>query len=148
MLIYSQCIIPVFDGLLPEPHNTVILGLLSHCAQWHGLAKLRMHTDHTLVLLRATTATLGQKFRGFAGDTCSVFNTRELPGEVEARQRRQGNNATVSEGSNTTRRLKTFNLQTYKFHSLGDYETTIRRYGTTDSYSTEIVGTYCNVMAD
>jgi hypothetical protein len=34
---------------------------------------------------------------------------------------------------------KKFNLQTYKFHSLGDYADTIRRYGTTDSYSTERV---------
>ena len=30
--------------------------------------------------------------------------------------------------------LKSFNLNTYKFHALGDYTATIRRYGTTDSY--------------
>lgn len=34
---------------------------------------------------------------------------------------------------------KTLNLKTYKDHSLGDYVETIRRYGTTDSYSTESV---------
>lgn len=37
------------------------------------------------------------------------------------------------------RRAKTFNMNTYKAHALGDYAKTIRRYGTTDSYSTEPV---------
>lgn len=31
------------------------------------------------------------------------------------------------------------NLNTYKVHSLGDYVEAIRRYGTTDSFSTEMV---------
>jgi hypothetical protein len=35
--------------------------------------------------------------------------------------------------------LKTFNLSTFKGHSLGDYVDTIRHYGTSDSYSTEPV---------
>jgi hypothetical protein len=39
----------------------------------------------------------------------------------------------------TARRTKTFNLDTYKYHSLGDYVEHIRQYGTTDSYSTEPV---------
>ena len=38
-----------------------------------------------------------------------------------------------------TRRPKSLNLNTYKHHALGDYVSTIRRYGTTDSYSTEAV---------
>jgi hypothetical protein len=37
------------------------------------------------------------------------------------------------------RRQKTFNLNTYKFHALGDYAATIRQFGTTDSYTTEMV---------
>lgn len=37
------------------------------------------------------------------------------------------------------RRFKVLNLNTYKDHSLGDYVDTIRRNGTTDSYSTEPV---------
>jgi hypothetical protein len=37
------------------------------------------------------------------------------------------------------RRLKTFNLNTFKAHSLGYYPNIIRQYGTTDSYSTEPV---------
>lgn len=37
------------------------------------------------------------------------------------------------------RRRKTMNLNTYKVHALGDYVETIRKYGTIDSYSTELV---------
>lgn len=37
------------------------------------------------------------------------------------------------------RKPKTFNLNTYKHHSLGDYLETIRQRGTTDSFSTESV---------
>jgi hypothetical protein len=37
------------------------------------------------------------------------------------------------------RRLKTFNLNTYKGHSYGDYVKTIQEYGMTDSLSTEPV---------
>ena len=41
--------------------------------------------------------------------------------------------------NDATRQPKTLNLNTYKFHALGDYANTIRRFGTTDSYSTEPV---------
>ena len=34
---------------------------------------------------------------------------------------------------------KTFNLLTYKLHALGDYVQTICLFGSTDSYSTQIV---------
>jgi hypothetical protein len=40
---------------------------------------------------------------------------------------------------NAGRQQKQFNLNTYKHHALGDVANTIRRYGTTDSYSTEPV---------
>jgi hypothetical protein len=37
------------------------------------------------------------------------------------------------------RKMKQLNLNTYKYHAMGDVVRTIRRYGTTDSYSTEPV---------
>lgn len=40
---------------------------------------------------------------------------------------------------NSGRRRKTLNINTYKFHSYGDYARTIRTHGTMDSYSTEPV---------
>lgn len=36
-----------------------------------------------------------------------------------------------------------FNLSTYKFHSMGDYATTIKLFGTTDSFTTQIVRIVC-----
>jgi hypothetical protein len=40
------------------------------------------------------------------------------------------------------KRKKTFNIQTYKYHALADYADHIRRFGTTDSYSTERVRSF------
>lgn len=150
-LILDKCIIPVFDGLLPEPHNTTILRLLFNCAHWHGLAKLRMHIDPTLDILDALTIKIGADFRAFVNKTCPAFETYELNREMESRKRReaQKNKASgrqtthqstnVQNASKKERKRAVFNTQTYKYHSLGDYGPTIRRLGTTDSYSTEPV---------
>ena len=84
--------------------------------------------------------------REFQGKTCAVFKTRELERERTARMRRQEKNTTTaksklnSQTHGSARQLKVFNLKTYKFHALGDYCSTIRRFGTTDSYSTQTVG--------
>ena len=144
-----QCAIPVFDGLLPEPHNTYVLKLLFDLAHWHGLAKLRMHTDSTLALLSQVTTTLGNTVRTFQERTCAAFPTRELQREQNARERRRKKSvATAEPGSskpkaqklgNSARQPKELNLRTYKFHSLGDYPDMIRRFGTIDSYSTQPV---------
>ena len=216
-----QCIIPVFDGLLPEPHNSTILGLLFTCAHWHGLAKLRAHTDSTLCILDETTVDIGTEFRAFTAKTCAAFDTRELSHEVEARKRRglkkgrkkpasngqsvsgdqarpsaqsvpgelappnsqpmpgehlqvaseeqvapnaqstsrnqtvfnvqvatndQPNGTSVPNSTDCRRhngpKRRKFNLRVYKYHALGDYAETIRRFGTTDSFSTEPVSNY------
>ncbi|KAG6853156.1 hypothetical protein C0991_006486 [Blastosporella zonata] len=42
--------------------------------------------------------------------------------------------STIQKGS---KKKKTFNMQTYKLHALGDYVNTILWFGTTDSYSTQ-----------
>jgi hypothetical protein len=157
-LTLNQCAIPVFDGLLPEPYNTKILQLLFLAAHWHGLAKLRMHTDSTLDILDSITSSLGKHLREFRNETCSAFNTRELRREADARVRRQASqknpstragsssatnhrvtSSNISGQASNTRREKVLNLNTYKVHALGDYSSTIRRYGTTDSYTTESV---------
>jgi hypothetical protein len=82
-----QCAIPAFDGLLPEPHNKRLLKLLFDLAHWHGLAKLRMHTDVTLGILSQVTTSLGNSFRDFQEKTCATFQTRELERERAARER-------------------------------------------------------------
>ena len=150
-----QCAIPVFDGLLPEPHNTRVLKVLFDLAHWHGLAKLRMHTDSTLNLLSQVTTALGNTLRTFQKQTCSAFPTRELQREQTARLRRQAKNtvtiktassnpnepgpSNMTPRNNGARLPKKLNLKTYKFHSLGDYRYTIQRFGTIDSYSTQSV---------
>jgi hypothetical protein len=132
-----QCAIPVFERLLPEPHNSHVMKLLFRLAEWHGLAKLRMHTEATLTRLEQVTTDLGHLMRDFRDKTCAKFNTTELPREVEARNRnaRKKNSNAPNQGC----KVKTLNLLTYKFHALGDYVRTIRMFGTTDSFSTQQV---------
>ena len=135
--------IPVFDALLPESHNEDVSTLLFTCAHWHALAKLRMHTDETLTLLDSIMGRLGRGLRRFQQKTCAAFDMQELKREVERRQCRELKNTagnSTAAAPQATQRKKIFNLQTYKLHALGDYANSIRKYGTTDSYSTEIVG--------
>ena len=133
-----QCAIPVLERLLPEPHNNHIMKLLFRIAEWHGLAKLRMHTEATLSRLELVTTDLGHLMQNFRDKTCSKFNTTELAREVEARNRRNARKKNTK-APNQSRKVKTFNLLTYKFHALGDYVRTIRMFGATDSFSTQLV---------
>lgn len=148
---------PVFEGLLPEPHNKIVLDLLFLMAHWHGLAKLRLHTDLTLTHLDKVTTELGEQLRVFKRRTCTAYKTGELPRETAARKRRKARPKTKAQPTKSEpvskveisipqpkpkskrNKLKEFNLNTYKTHALGDYVNMIRRYGTTDSYSTEVV---------
>lgn len=125
----------MFDSLLPEPHNATVMQLLYLCAQWHALAKLRLHNDYTLGLLDHTTTLLGAAIRRFDLQTCSAFATKELAKEAEARSRRAREGA-----KDSTRRPAYLSVYTIKLHFLGDYVDAIRQFGTCDSYSTETVG--------
>ncbi|KAG6827318.1 hypothetical protein H0H92_012339 [Tricholoma furcatifolium] len=148
-----QCSIPAFESLLPEPHNTILLDLLFELATWHGLAKLKMHTESTLQDLDHSLARLGKNLREFKTVTCAAYITRELPGEVAARGRRKAALAAVKtvpalesqrnlqerseNGAKSGPRVREFNMSTIKLHGLGDYVATIREHGTTDNYSTQ-----------
>lgn len=85
----NQCSLAAFEGLLPPPHDKHLMSLLFIFSEWHGLAKLRLHTDHTLNLLDALTTDLGDAIRGFVDKTCSKFDTKELVREYQARKRRE-----------------------------------------------------------
>ena len=146
LLINWQCAIPVSEGLLPEPHNGKVLQLLFTFGHWHGLAKLRMHTDTTLVILDDETTCLGNQLRQFQSNTCSAFTRWKLMHETKAQERHgkkeKKEHSTAPHNSQNDmqgRKRKVFNLQTYKVHSMGDYVSTIKHYGTTDSYTTAIV---------
>ncbi|KAG1767493.1 hypothetical protein EV702DRAFT_1203702 [Suillus placidus] len=83
---------------------------------------------------------LSQMLRKFQRDTCAAFETMELPKERAAHQRKFAQhsepNAISPESSGA--RIKQFNLATYKFHAMGDYVSTIRLFGTTDSFTTQM----------
>lgn len=143
----KQCSIPVFDGLLPEPHNSLVLELLFTLCHWQALAKLRLHTEDTRRIFKGVTTDLGECIRKFESTTCTKFDTKELPKETRARERRAAqsrqSNKPHSSTSNSTqqksKRIKQLKQDTYKHHALGDYPEMIGEYGTTDSYSTEPV---------
>lgn len=142
----------MFDGLLFPPHNKAILDLLFDMGTWHAYAKLRQHTEYTLRSFEAKTRDLGDQLRYFARHTSPAFQTKELPGEAAARARRQAasQKTRALSGKQPVREPQdkegpdkptktTFSLLTPKVHALGDYPSTIRRLGTTDSYSTQRV---------
>ena len=141
---------PVFEGLfLNTEHDKHIQDLLFVLAEWHANAKLRLHTESTIQVLRDLTRTFGFLIRHFANKISPQYDTRELPREEAARIRRrakkmaQGKQGPASAAPSTTGPLrKAFNLLTYKLHALGDYVTHIIRFGTTDSYSTQTVCQY------
>jgi hypothetical protein len=109
-------------------------------AEWHALAKMRLHSDDTIILLDRSLRRLGSQLRKFSSFTCSAFRTFELPGETAARHRKQHSGFESQPSVKATGpRPKSFNLFTYKLHALGDYVQSIRRFGTTDSYTTQIV---------
>jgi hypothetical protein len=177
-------VLPAAEGLVPEPYNSKLMTLVFRLAEWHALAKLRMHTERTLDHLDQATVAIGQEMRSFR-DWTQALGTTELPGEASARQRRKskkdaakktsshsanshaapsqtppGSSSKTASGTKNSADLpassrpqknggpsakepkvknKLLNLLTYKMHALGDYVQSIRLFGTTDSYSTQIV---------
>ena len=156
-----QCSIPAFEGLLNGPHdidNKCIIRLLYRTAEWHGFAKLRIHTSSTLAHLEKLTKEFGLLMQQFRDTTCSRFQTTELLHEAEARRRKQqrvqrkmsstiGKHTHAPQPANepavssalSSRKPKTLNLSTPKFHALGDYTQTIQMFGSTDSFLTQVV---------
>ncbi|KAF8599346.1 hypothetical protein BDV93DRAFT_449512, partial [Ceratobasidium sp. AG-I] len=141
-----QSCMPVFKGLLPPICDEPAQRLLYLLAQWHGLAKLRLHTEVTLKALKKLTTQVGDEMRAFA-DLTQDLDIRETPKEYQRRKkqyeavrsRSKPKKSIPSQGvANEGRRRCTLNLETYKFHSMGDYVRCIERYGSSDSYSTQI----------
>lgn len=118
--------------------------MLFELCTWHSLAKLRLATESTLTGLEGSTRRLGRIYRRFVRTTCTVYETHELPAETAARGRRAATLTQKKQGRTSTQSVNPkkipFQLNTYKFHALGDYAAYIRKYGTTDNYSTQIVG--------
>jgi hypothetical protein len=143
----SQCAIPAFECLLPKDDNDAVLDLLFLMATFHAYAKLRLHTESTVESLELVTIALCQALRRFSTEVCPRYQTKELPREVSARARRETSATMKSISSSHTgharpsahAKIKQFNMNTTKIHSLPDYAAHIRRFGTTDSYTTQTV---------
>lgn len=146
-----QCIIPVLEGLLPPTYEQQLLTLLFVLAQWHALAKLRRHTDASVVALERTTTKLGYELREFCRYT-SEMDVYETPKEVTTRQQRARKRARPraalaidpdcfeeADAAVPGRQRMYFNLETSKRHALGDYPDMVKNFGTTDSFSTQTV---------
>jgi hypothetical protein len=147
---YYQCSIPTFEGLLPKKHDKIIQKLLFELATWHGLAKLRLHTESTLNDLENSGTRLGIILRKFKTRVCSEYATRDLPSEEAVRGRRQAAKAqkaakgphTTAPATNLTAAIpksRGFNMETYKLHGFPDYAASIRAYGVTENTSTKNV---------
>ena len=128
---------PVFDGLFPEPWNGIVQTMLFELANFYSLARLRLHTEGTLVSFEGAVATLGKAMREFLTKVCKNCPTTELPKETASRKRRQAKKD--GDGGPTSAKDKSFNLNTYKWHRLGDYPRAVREYGPLDGYSTQTV---------
>ena len=156
---------PVIEGLLPAPHDAIVLDMLFALVEFHAFAKMRLHTERTLELFEKSIKTLGEAVRRFETVTCAAYNTKELPRETAARGRREaaaaaktGDKTSASGQSKgkgkaaapkaprkpagSSRHVK-FQASTVKWHSFGDYVAYIRAYGTLDVSSTQSVSRRC-----
>jgi hypothetical protein len=86
--------------------------------------------------------------RTFKDVVCVAYKTFELPVEEAARGRREAAKAKkaaslpqpmVLKKIPTGRKVRNFNMETYKLHALGDYAPTIRLFGTADNYNSQTV---------
>jgi len=128
--------------------------LLFELATWHGLAKLRQHTETCVTDLENSTTRLGTILRTFQQDVCTQYQTFDLPTEEAARARRKAAaakkagvaaDATVTnkgkgkESASGSRKQRKFNINTYKVHALGGYAKAIRLFGSPDNYNSQTV---------
>ncbi|KIM40439.1 hypothetical protein M413DRAFT_72738, partial [Hebeloma cylindrosporum] len=136
-----QCSIPAFEGLLPEPYNTIIMTLLYRTAEWHAFTKLQLHTESTLQHLEKLTTELRQLMQNFRDTTQSAFGTFKLLKETGAQKRRQrsGKGKEKTTTGIPGRKPKNLNLFIYKWHALRDYICAIHLFGGTDGFSTQVV---------
>jgi hypothetical protein len=71
-----------------------------------AFAKMRLHTDETLRHLETTTKVFGKQMRHFRDEICPRFETFELPGETEKRNRQNARQDTGAGSDFTASRSK------------------------------------------
>ena len=150
----SQSAIPAFDSLLPKDDGEVVSDLLFLMATFHAYVKLRLHTESMLESLELVTTALCQALQRFSTEVCPHYQTNELPHEAAARARRETSatekrvSLSLKEhnGPSARPKKKEFKMNTTKIHSLPDYAVHIRRFETTDSYTTQTVSSSFSII--
>jgi hypothetical protein len=110
---------------------------------WYSLAKMHLHSKHSVNIFWAATVELGIQLRRFESSICAKYaSTKETSREVakrvrdaQARAKRRGVAITVD----STPRNKSFNLCTVKAQAIADYPFHIEECGSLDSYDTRVV---------
>ena len=75
-------------------------------AYWHGLGKLRMHTDSSLQVLDIITIAFGQKLRDFAEETCkNLIQWRQTRSTRHGREQKRDVRVIVVETETKNREL-------------------------------------------
>ncbi len=143
-----QVAIPAFEGLLPLRDGETIMDMLFELANWHALAKLRLHTSITLDIWRTVTRYMYASVRKFARTTCERHVTRELPQETLARARRAKSARKSTKGPrvapprNAGPKIIKYNTwNTFKYHALGHQPSYVERSGTNDNFNSQVVST-------
>ena len=132
---------PCFEGMFETIYDGIVQDMLWEMATFHALSYLRLHTEQTLLVFDATVITMGLAIRRFRSQVCDHVDTRELPKETTTRNRRkQAKDKTAPVDSRS--KTKELNLNTYKYHRLGDYPRAVREFGPLDGYSTQAVSAY------
>ena len=96
---FYQCSILVFEYLLPKKEDRIVRRLLFELGTWHGLAKLRLHTETTVTDLENSATRLGSLLLKFKSDVCNNYATKDLPSEEAARGRRKAAKAFKAGGT-------------------------------------------------
>lgn len=78
-------------------------------AHWHGLAKLRLHSDFTLRIMDDVTSAVGRQFRAFKATVCLAYDTSEIPLSYLRRQRLALNAKTDKQRMQSARQWATSN---------------------------------------
>lgn len=123
--------------MINEEHNNIILDLLFTLSEWMSLVKLRLMTEEHRQILREVTTALGYQLRRFKSKVCKYYKTKDLPPDETARGKKE--NGPYPESVENEDGVKKFNLKRFKLHSLGHYVESILQFGTTDSYTTQLV---------
>ena len=89
LTLYYKCAIPVFEGLLPKKHDEIVRTLLFELSTWHGLAKLRLHTESTVINLENSITRLGEILRKFSESLCPAYATYEFHYQISLNTRQR-----------------------------------------------------------